>query len=264
MRLSIAVTTHNEGKCFREMIDAILRYTRNMRCEYEIVVLDDMSTDPVLLSVFKDTSMVLRVHRHPLADDFGAHKNHLSALCSGDYILQLDADELPTEGLMARVEQILTGVPAIEVFEIPRLNTVDGLTERHIKKWKWRISGLPSVTREELLDRSSLFFDLLRQHELILSCGPCTGQVAMTRYMRPLVKFPDYQKRLWRNLPHIRWQGRVHETLVGYHSIARMAAVPESSILHHKDIVRQEAQNKLYAKIRRRSAQTEVQKPNGK
>lgn len=66
---------------------------------------------------------------------------------------------------------------------------------------------------------------------------------------RGWVNFPDYQMRIVRNSVRIKWINKVHEKIVGHSSHAFLPTDEEYCILHHKDIVRQEAQNKLYDSI---------------
>jgi hypothetical protein len=63
--------------------------------------------------------------------------------------------------------------------------------------------------------------------------------------------FPDYQCRFVKNEPHIRWKGKVHETLVGSKNQKIMNTQPAEfvSILHVKHIEKQIAQNLFYDKI---------------
>jgi glycosyltransferase involved in cell wall biosynthesis len=64
----------------------------------------------------------------------------LTSLCNGDYIFQIDADELPNENLIAVLPDVLEENEEIDVFLIPRVNTVEGLTPEHITKWGWRVN----------------------------------------------------------------------------------------------------------------------------
>ena len=75
--------------------------------------------------------------------DFGGHfaelKNFLTKQCSGDYIFQLDADEYPTKHLLVNLPSLLENNPQVDVFLVPRVNTVTDLTQQHIDKWGWRV-----------------------------------------------------------------------------------------------------------------------------
>jgi len=60
------------------------------------------------------------------------------------------------------------------------------------------------------------------------------------------VNWPDYQFRLCKNIPEIQWKNKVHETLIGYKSLAPL---PDNEILalkHIKTIEKQEKQNNFY------------------
>ena len=76
-------------------------------------------------------------------DEFQGHfadwKNKLTSHCFGDYIFQIDADELPNEILIQQLPIILKSNPDIDVILVPRENYVTGLTDEHIKQWGWGV-----------------------------------------------------------------------------------------------------------------------------
>ena len=74
----------------------------------------------------------------PLNMDFASFKNNLTKIATKEYIVQLDADELPSEFMVENLGTVLERNPVDLVF-VPRINTVDGLTETHIKQWGWRV-----------------------------------------------------------------------------------------------------------------------------
>jgi glycosyltransferase involved in cell wall biosynthesis len=74
-----------------------------------------------------------------LNKDFASFKNNLSKHCTKDYIFQIDADEYPNPYLIANLKDILQYNETIDVFLVPRINTVEGLTDEHIQKWGWRV-----------------------------------------------------------------------------------------------------------------------------
>jgi hypothetical protein len=41
---------------------------------------------------------------------------------------------------MKNIKMILEANPTIDLFWIPRVNTVDGLTQQHIQKWGWQVN----------------------------------------------------------------------------------------------------------------------------
>jgi len=63
------------------------------------------------------------------------------------------------------------------------------------------------------------------------------------------INFPDYQARIFKNVDHIKWVGKVHEVIQGAQTFSHLPPHEELTLLHKKDIVRQEMQNKLYDNI---------------
>ena len=37
------------------------------------------------------------------------------------------------------IPQVIETNPTVEVYRVPRINTVKGLTQEHIQKWRWRV-----------------------------------------------------------------------------------------------------------------------------
>jgi hypothetical protein len=54
-------------------------------------------------------------------------------------VFQIDADELPHEDLIKNLKPLLQENPTTDLFLVPRINTVDGLTQEHIQKWRWKV-----------------------------------------------------------------------------------------------------------------------------
>lgn len=61
------------------------------------------------------------------------------------------------------------------------------------------------------------------------------------------INWPDYQFRLYKNSPSIKWTGKVHEKLTGYNSYATLPLEVEYALIHIKNINRQEKQNEFYS-----------------
>ena len=66
---------------------------------------------------------------------------------------------------------------------------------------------------------------------------------------RGWINFPDSQLRLYKNNNDIKWEGKVHERLIGYKKFAHMPSNPEYCLIHPKSIERQERQNAFYDTI---------------
>ena len=63
------------------------------------------------------------------------------------------------------------------------------------------------------------------------------------------INWPDWQTRIYKNKPSIRWQNKVHERLVGYETYAFLPEEKEWCLFHNKTIQRQEKQNSYYNTI---------------
>ena len=60
------------------------------------------------------------------------------------------------------------------------------------------------------------------------------------------VIFPDYQCRILKNVPYIKWQNKVHEILTGYKTESQLQQMMNFVFHHLKNIDRQEKQNEFY------------------
>lgn len=82
----------------------------------------------------------LKVISFPLNKDFASFKNNLSNHCDGDFIFQCDADEYPDQVLLQNIHEIIESNDQVDLFIVPRSNTVEGLTDSHIQKWRWNVN----------------------------------------------------------------------------------------------------------------------------
>ena len=88
-----------------------------------------------------------------------------------------------------------------DVILVPRVNTVVGLTQDHIDKWKWNVNE------------------------------------------KGWVNWPDYQWRIYKNTPNIKWKGKVHEILEGYKEYAYLP-MEEEYVLYHPKTIEKTKKNK--------------------
>jgi hypothetical protein len=93
-----------------------------------------------ILSQLHNTN--IKVIEFPLNGDFASYKNNLKNHSKGIFIFQIDADELPSEHLIENIKDILDYNKDVDLFFVPRVNTVEGLTKQHIKKWGWKVNEL--------------------------------------------------------------------------------------------------------------------------
>ena len=73
-------------------------------------------------------------------NDFAQWKNLLNSQCKGEWIFQLDADEYLEPDLIVNMEALLDANTDKDMIVVPRINTVEGLTDSHIQKWRWNVN----------------------------------------------------------------------------------------------------------------------------
>jgi len=136
MKVSYGLTVCNEHEEIKNLIEFIID---RKQPEDEIVVVYDQNrvTDEVM-DVLKS---YFSVDSYPFdfQQNFLDNKNFLNSKCTGDYIFQLDADEIPNEILVANLKTILESNP-VDLLITPRKNIVKGLTPSHVMKWGWKIN----------------------------------------------------------------------------------------------------------------------------
>jgi len=140
MRISYAITVCNEFIEIQKLLSVLLV---NKRKQDEIVVLFDKQSGTsevwAYLTKLKNEEHI-KLTRKKFENHFADWKNYLTDLCTGDYIFQIDADEIPDKSLIDNLPLILEANPNNEVYLVPRINTVEGLTQEHINKWRWNVN----------------------------------------------------------------------------------------------------------------------------
>lgn len=207
MKISFAITVCNEYEEIKQLVPFLIK---NKRINDEIVILyDSKNGDEKVLDFLLGFNKLPNVQTWRSLDfnsDFAQWKNKLNEYCSGDYIFQLDADEMISEYMVKNVYEIIEANPEIDLFFLPRINTVNGLTEEHVKKWRWNVDE--------------------------------NGRV----------NYPDYQGRIYRS--SLKWDGKVHEKIIGAKFYSVLPMEEEYSLSHHKTISKQEKQNNYYENIK--------------
>ena len=141
MVISYAITTHNEAEEINRLLEFLVHNTDS---EDEIVILDDFSdeeTQQVFQSWIQQYSdkKTIKLEQRALNKNFAEQKNYLTRMCSGDYIINIDADEIPHETFIKQIKQVIE-INDVDLIWVPRVNTVDGITQEHINKWGWNVN----------------------------------------------------------------------------------------------------------------------------
>jgi hypothetical protein len=204
MKISYAITVCNE----LEEITRLLNFLhQNKKTDDEIcVLLDKPKASQALLDelYYWSSRDIISFKESTFQGHFADWKNELTQMCTGDYIFQIDADEIPCTPILESLPSILEDNPEVDVYLVPRVNTVTGLTNEHIQKWGWNVNS------------------------------------------EGWVNWPDYQWRIYKNIPDIKWKNKVHEVLDGFKQYATLPMEEDYSLYHPKEIERQIKQNEYY------------------
>ena len=204
MKISYAITVCNEFVEIQKLIPFLLKHKRY---EDEIVVLYDINNGHEGIEQFLRAKSINGEFSW-MPGEFKGHfadwKNKLTSFCSGDWIFQIDADEIPHKDLIEYLPEIILSNPKNEVIRVPRVNTVFGLTEEYSRKWRWHVNE------------------------------------------DGWVNWPDFQWRIWKNHPKIKWVNKVHEVLEGYSTYSNLHEDERFALYHPKDIEKQVKQNNFY------------------
>lgn len=138
MRISYAIPVWNEHVELDRLLKQLTTFARS---QDEIVIqCDEGNTTPEVYAVLSNYDKHIRVKQWPLKGNFALSKNNLKNNCTGDWIFQIDADEYLNEAFLQTLPSILENNPTVDLFLLPRINTVDGLTQEHINTWRWNVN----------------------------------------------------------------------------------------------------------------------------
>mgnify|MGYP006415060233 CR=1 FL=1 len=152
-----------------------------------------------------------RVHEKKFEKDFSEQKNFLNSKSMGRWIFNIDSDEILTEELIHTLYAMLM---------LPQNQETD-------------LIYIPRVNRV---------------------VGLTEGHIAKWGWRVDKdgdINYPDYQARIYKNKPGLHWEGKVHETIVGFESYGSipMEKPHRLYLVHNKSIERQVKQNELYDTI---------------
>lgn len=171
--ISYAVTASTEVEELPKLIRLI---QDNLRPEDAVFVqLDSGRFHPDLPTLLAKDFSAVDVVKFPLNNHFGNFKNNLKKYCTKDYIFQIDADELPSESLLTSLPGILEDNASIGLFHVPRVNTVSGITQKHLEHWGWNLNGKGWVNwpdwQPRIIKNSTNVHWKLHVHEVIEGYG---------------------------------------------------------------------------------------------
>lgn len=234
MKISYLIAVHNEHFELSKLLKQLFQY---IDLEDEIIIQGDQGkvTDDVV-SVVRNALKDKRVKyiEYPLNKDFARFKNNLLSESSKEYSFLIDADELIHPNLLLNIKGLLSENPDIDLFVLPRFNVVKDLTHEYARQMNWNVQTF-EVT----------------EPESVKILNNCIVGDAVTN----VVNFNDPQQRIFKNKIGIKYQGHVHERMVGFSNYSILPTNPNTNnyevdlswcIFHIKDFSRQIRQNEFY------------------
>ena len=176
MKISYGITVHNEADELNRLLEILIHKTDP---EDEIVICvvgEDDGVRFVLDSWSQQYghNKLIKVYQRKLNGDFAAQKNSVIENSSGDYIFHIDADEYPHEILLRDIKKVLEMNEGVDLIWIPRVNTVEGLTDRHKEEWGWKTTEQGWVNYPDFQSRVFRNDETIRWeksvHEQITGC----------------------------------------------------------------------------------------------
>jgi glycosyltransferase involved in cell wall biosynthesis len=206
INISYLVTCHNEGKQISNLLDLLFEYKN----ENEIVILDDYSTDVTTCNYFSG----FKWYEFP-SENVSFHQHALN----NDYGAHKNYGNSLCKGKY--IFQIDADETPHEVL-LTNLKTILDANPAVDLFWVPRINRFEGITPDDI-NRWSW-----RMNE------------------KGWVNHPDYQARIYRNHPDVKWHRKLHETITGMKSYAHLPASEELSLYHDKTIEKQRSANERY------------------
>ena len=136
MKISYAITVCNEEVEIQRLVTLLLKHKE---LQDEIVITYDSKNGTKDIEEYLKSNIGFSWHSFEFSGNFSDLKNHTKSMCDGDYIFHLDADEYPHEILMEQLHTVIE-MNDVDLIWIPRVNTVEGLTDEWANKWGWRVT----------------------------------------------------------------------------------------------------------------------------
>ena len=152
INITYGITVCDESEELNNLLTHLIPLIDN---EDEIIVLRDISNTNNLVTKVIEAHTErfpnrIRTIERLLNKDFAAFKNNLIEHANGNYLFQIDADEIPNEFLIENIKAIININKEVDCFYVPRVNKVLGITEEHITKWRWSIDNYNRINYPDL------------------------------------------------------------------------------------------------------------------
>ncbi len=154
MILSLAVITYNEEDNIVRLLDSISEIVD------EIIIVDSLSTDRTKEICMEKYAKVKFFEKK--FNGYGEQKNYALELCSGEWILFLDADEVPDEDLKKTIQKITSE-------QNPEFSVYKAKYNNHLGIHLIKFGGWGNICRERLFRKNSARYSDDKVHEFLIT-----------------------------------------------------------------------------------------------
>lgn len=179
-----------------------------------IIILDGNNTNQNMINMIKKSNVVLHILNWT---SYKQMSEMAMSKASGDICFHLCPDEIPTIPVLQSFRDIFRD-SKIDAVAIPRINIFSNLNNKNNEEMYVGNRGKGYLLKEPINE--------YEWHH-----------------------WPDYQVRITRNIPQIKWGNSTHSGIIGYNNLVLFPQDPMYSLLHVKSVERQERILKLYDKI---------------
>jgi hypothetical protein len=137
MKISYGLTVCNEHEELKNLIEYLTARIDNN--DEIVIVYDQNRVTPEVMDVLESNKDKASAYPFNFQQNFLENKNFMNNKCTGDYIFQIDADEIPEEFLIENLKTVLIDNP-VDLLTTPRKNLVPGLTQEHVQRWRWNVN----------------------------------------------------------------------------------------------------------------------------
>ena len=179
MIISYLIFACNEHKELEKLLAKLTDFVQEPN--EVMVILDDENTTDEVMDVVKKYENEIGCYAHKLNGDFASHKNFGNLCCKGDWIFQIDADEIPNDSLLMALHPMLELNPGAELIYIPRINTVDGLTEAGMSASKFGMTNIFRSGDGKSMKMAGLTFRITKHVFIKIILQKFSGKMRFTR-----------------------------------------------------------------------------------
>ena len=201
INITYAITVCNELNEITNLINFL--HPKIQKDDEILIQYDEGGVSKEVMDYLKIISQIhpneIKVIGFPLNNDFASYKNNLKNNAKGIFIFQIDADEIPSESLIENIHQFLEYNKDVDLYFVPRINTVEGLTEEHIQKWGWGVNEKGWINfpdyQTRIYRRTSEIHWVNKVHERIVGFNTMTVLPAEEEYVLYHPKDIERQER---------------------------------------------------------------------